>query len=133
VQLAACYRIFSMLGWTEMIYNHITVRVADSVTGGQKQFLINPFGLHYRRGHRQQPAEDRPRRPGNVWTARPWPVNPAGFTCTATIHDGHRRCAHCVMHTHTTAGWPWPAAQGGPGAEQLLRSAAARPGGVPRL
>ena len=47
VQLAACYRIFDMLGWTEMIYNHITVRLPDSVTGGQKQFLINPFGLHY--------------------------------------------------------------------------------------
>ncbi len=24
VQLAACYRVFAMLGWTEMIYNHIT-------------------------------------------------------------------------------------------------------------
>ena len=47
VQLAACYRIFDMLGWTEMIYNHITVRLPDSVTGGEKQFLINPFGLHY--------------------------------------------------------------------------------------
>ena len=29
-----------------MIYNHITVRLPDSVTG-EKQFLINPFGLHY--------------------------------------------------------------------------------------
>ena len=46
VQLAACYRIFAMLGWTEMIYNHITVRLPDSVSGA-KQFLINPFGLHY--------------------------------------------------------------------------------------
>jgi ribulose-5-phosphate 4-epimerase/fuculose-1-phosphate aldolase len=36
-----------MLGWAEMIYNHITVRLPDSVTGGEKQFLINPFGLHY--------------------------------------------------------------------------------------
>ena len=47
LQLAACYRVFAMLGWTEMIYNHITVRLPDSVTGGEKQFLINPFGLHY--------------------------------------------------------------------------------------
>jgi hypothetical protein len=46
-ELAACYRIFDMLGWAEMIYNHITVRLPDSVTGGEKQFLINPFGLHY--------------------------------------------------------------------------------------
>ena len=32
LQLAACYRVFAMLGWTEMIYNHITVRLPDSVT-----------------------------------------------------------------------------------------------------
>ena len=47
LQLAACYRVFAMLGWTEMIYNHITLRLPDSVTGGEKHFLINPFGLHY--------------------------------------------------------------------------------------
>ena len=47
VQLAACYRVFAHLGWTEMIYNHITLRLPDSVTGGEKHFLINPFGLHY--------------------------------------------------------------------------------------
>ncbi len=46
VQLAACYRIFAMLGWTEMIYNHITVRVPTTASGDEKQFLINPFGLH---------------------------------------------------------------------------------------
>ena len=34
VQLAASYRVFAMLGWVEMIYNHITVRLPDSVTGG---------------------------------------------------------------------------------------------------
>jgi ribulose-5-phosphate 4-epimerase/fuculose-1-phosphate aldolase len=25
--LAACYRIFDLLGWTELIYNHISLRV----------------------------------------------------------------------------------------------------------
>ena len=43
VELAACYRIFDYLGWTELIYNHITLRVP----GPEKHFLINPFGLHY--------------------------------------------------------------------------------------
>ena len=47
VELAAVYRIFAMLGWAEMIYNHITTRLHDSISGGEKQFLINPFGLHY--------------------------------------------------------------------------------------
>ena len=47
VELAACYRVFAHLGWTEMIYNHITVRLPNSVTGGEKHFLTNLFGLHY--------------------------------------------------------------------------------------
>jgi ribulose-5-phosphate 4-epimerase/fuculose-1-phosphate aldolase len=57
VQLAACYRIFALLGWDELIYNHVTVRVP----GPDRHFLINPFGLRI-------------------------------------------DAAHCVMHTHTTAG-----------------------------
>ena len=47
LELAACYRVFDLLGWTELIYNHITLRLPDSVSGDDKQFLINPFGLHY--------------------------------------------------------------------------------------
>src|SRR6185437_15691837 len=50
VELAACYRIFDMLGWTEMIFNHITLRVPGPAVEGfpSARFLINPFGLHYR-------------------------------------------------------------------------------------
>src|SRR5438876_10859030 len=44
VELAACYRVFDMLGWTELIFNHIPLRVP----GPEVRFLINPFGLHYR-------------------------------------------------------------------------------------
>ncbi|MGQ3117548.1 MAG: hypothetical protein ACT6RQ_18450, partial [Hydrogenophaga sp.] len=36
VELAACYRVFAMLGWTEMIYNHITLRLPASVTGEEE-------------------------------------------------------------------------------------------------
>jgi ribulose-5-phosphate 4-epimerase/fuculose-1-phosphate aldolase len=101
LQLAACYRVFAMLGWTEMIYNHITVRLPDSVTQGDKQFLINPFGLHYS----EVTASNLLRidLQGNKLDDSPWPVNPAGFTVHAAIHDGLAG-AHCVMHTHTTAG-----------------------------
>ena len=41
VELAACYRVFAELGWTELIFNHITLRVPES----RPAFLINPFGL----------------------------------------------------------------------------------------
>jgi ribulose-5-phosphate 4-epimerase/fuculose-1-phosphate aldolase len=102
VELAACYRIFDMLGWTEMIYNHITVRLPDSVTAGAKQFLINPFGLHYS----EVTASNLLKidlQGNKLDTANPYPVNPAGFTVHSAIHE-HVAQAHCVMHTHTTTG-----------------------------
>lgn len=124
VELAACYRVFAMLGWTEMIYNHITLRLPASVTGeeegrpaagppqggaapsgsvgaGGKQFLINPFGLHYSEVTARNLVKINLQ--GAVLDGSPHPVNPAGFTVHAAIHDGIEG-AHCVMHTHTTAG-----------------------------
>jgi ribulose-5-phosphate 4-epimerase/fuculose-1-phosphate aldolase len=97
VQLAACYRIFAQLGWTELIYNHITLRLP----GPDKHFLINPFGLLYSEVRASNLVKID--RQGNVIGESAWPVNPAGFTIHAAIHDGIPD-AHCVMHTHTTAG-----------------------------
>jgi len=110
IQLAACYRVFAMLGWTEMIYNHITVRLPDSVTGGAKQFLINPFGLHYSEVTASNLVKVDLH--GRVLDGSAYPVNPAGFVVHAAIHD-HMPQAHCVMHTHTTAGVAVACLQGG--------------------
>ena len=97
VQLAACYRIFNHLGWTEMIFNHITLRVP----GPEKFFLINPFGLHYSEITASSlvliDVEGNPVRESK------WPVNRAGFVIHSAIHE-HVEHAHCVMHTHTTTG-----------------------------
>ena len=101
VQLAACYRIFAMLGWTEMIYNHITVRVPTTASGDEKQFLINPFGLHYSEVTASNLVKINLK--GEVLDGSKHRVNPAGFVVHATLHDGIEG-AHCVMHTHTTAG-----------------------------
>ena len=101
VELAACYRVFAMLGWTEMIYNHITLRLPDSVTGGEKHFLINPFGLHYSEVTASNLVKINMQ--GEVLDGSPHKVNPAGFVVHATLHSGIEG-AHCVMHTHTTAG-----------------------------
>ena len=100
VQLAACYRVFAMLGWTEMIYNHITLRLPDSVSGTEKHFLINPFGLHYSEVTASNLVKINLQ--GEVLDGSPYKVNPAGFTVHGTLHDGIEG-AHCVMHTHTTA------------------------------
>jgi len=97
VQLAACYRIFARLGWVELIYNHITLRLP----GPQKHFLINPFGLLYSEVCASNLVKID--LAGNVIGESRWPVNPAGFTIHAAIHDAIPG-AHCVMHTHTTAG-----------------------------
>ncbi len=97
VELAACYRIFDMLGWTEMIFNHITLRVP----GPEPRFLINPFGLHYREVKASNLVLIDIE--GNVLRDTGWPVNRAGFVIHSAIHGSHPQ-AHCVMHTHTTNG-----------------------------
>ncbi len=109
-ELAACYRVFALLGWTEMIYNHITVRLPDAVTGGARQFLINPFGLHYSEVTASNLLRIDVR--GQVLDGSTHAVNPAGFTVHAAIHQG-LPAAHCVMHTHTTAGIAVACLQGG--------------------
>jgi ribulose-5-phosphate 4-epimerase/fuculose-1-phosphate aldolase len=97
LRLAACYRVFDHLGWTESIFNHITLRVP----GPETIFLINPFGLHYREVTASNlVAVDiggQPVRPTEH------PINLAGFVTHSAIH-GHIAAAHCVMHTHTTTG-----------------------------
>jgi ribulose-5-phosphate 4-epimerase/fuculose-1-phosphate aldolase len=110
VQLAACYRIFDRLGWTEMIYNHITLRLPESVTGGERHFLINPFGLHYSEVTASNLVKIDAQ--GHVLDGSKYPVNPAGFTVHAAIHEGIPD-AHCVMHTHTTAGVAVACLEGG--------------------
>jgi len=97
VQLAVTYRIFDMMGWTELIYNHISLRVP----GPEVHFLINPFGLHYSEVTASNLLKID--LEGNIIGESKWPFNPAGFTPHATIHAGIPD-AHCVMHVHTTAG-----------------------------
>lgn len=84
-----------------MIYNHITLRLPDSVAGGEKLFLINLFGLHYSEVTASNLVKINLK--GEVLGGSAHRVNPAGFTVHAAIHDGLPG-AHCVMHTHTTAG-----------------------------
>ena len=99
--LAACYRIFHLMGWTELIYNHISLRVPGRGDGEDKQFLINPFGLHYSEVKASNLVKVD--IAGRVLTDGPYRFNAAGFAPHAALH-AHQPNAHCVMHTHTTAG-----------------------------
>ena len=100
LELAVCYRLFAHLGWTELIFNHVTVRVPGEADG-ERHYLINPFGLHYSEvtaANLIKVGID-----GEPVHRTPHTVNRAGFVIHSAIH-ANRPDAHCIMHVHTTAG-----------------------------
>ena len=105
-ELAACYRVFAMLGWDESIYNHITVKVPDE----DDAFLINPFGLHFSEVKASNLVKID--IDGNKLDDNPYPVNLAGFVQHSVFHR-NLPDAHCIAHTHTTAGMAVASLEGG--------------------
>ena len=105
-ELAACYRIFDMLGWGESIYNHISVKVPDE----EGAFLINPFGLLYSEVCASNLVKIDIE--GNTLDGSPYPVNKAGFTQHAYFHR-HLERAHAICHSHTTASMAVCSLEGG--------------------
>ncbi len=97
IQLAACYRIFDYMGWSELIYNHITVKVP----GTDDHFLINPYGLHYSEVTASNLVKVDIN--GNTVEETDYAVNPAGMLIHSAIHAA-RDDAHCIGHIHSTAG-----------------------------
>ena len=97
IELAAFYRLVDWFGWTELVFNHISLRVP----GARDQFLINPYGLWYSEVTAANLVKiDARGKPSEGSAAQ---VNPAGFVIHAAVHAA-RADAHCVIHTHTTAG-----------------------------
>ncbi|MFN5512381.1 MAG: class II aldolase/adducin family protein, partial [Burkholderiales bacterium] len=98
VDLAACYRLIALEGLTEMIANHISVRVP----GSHNEFLINPYGLLYE----EMTASSMIRidLEGNVlFNATEYGINKAGFVIHSAIHAA-RHDVDCIIHTHSLAG-----------------------------
>ncbi len=95
-ELAACYRVFAMMGWDEMIFNHITVKLEEPGA-----FLINPYGMHFSEVTASSLVKID--IDGNKLDAdNPWHVNRAGFVQHSLFHR-ELPDAHCIIHTHTTA------------------------------
>ncbi|XP_053314199.1 alpha-adducin isoform X9 [Spea bombifrons] len=98
-KLAAFYRLADLFGWSQLIYNHITVRVSSE----QEHFLIVPFGLLYSevtasslvKINLQGEMIDR----GSTNLG----VNKAGFTLHSAIYAA-RPDVKCIVHIHTPAG-----------------------------
>ncbi|XP_049459379.1 alpha-adducin isoform X2 [Epinephelus fuscoguttatus] len=98
-KLAAFYRLADLFGWSELIYNHLTVRVNSD----QERFLIVPFGLLYSevtasslvKINLQGEIVDR----GSTNLG----VNQAGFTLHSAIYAA-RPDVKSIVHVHTPAG-----------------------------
>ena len=41
--LAACYRLVALYGWSDLVFTHISARIP----GPDHHFLINPYGLMF--------------------------------------------------------------------------------------
>jgi len=95
-ELAACYRIFAMFGWDELIFNHITVKLEE-----EGAFLINPYGMHF--SEVTASSLVKVDIDGNKLDVdNPWHVNRAGFVQHSLFHR-HLHDVGTIIHTHTTA------------------------------
>jgi ribulose-5-phosphate 4-epimerase/fuculose-1-phosphate aldolase len=97
VQLAAAYRIADHLGWSELIYTHISTRVP----GPEHHFLINPYGLRFDEVTASSLVKIDV--DGNAVNPAGHTANKAGFVIHSAIHMA-RPDAQCVWHMHTLAG-----------------------------
>lgn len=97
VNLAACYRLVAMYGWTDLVFTHISARIP----GPEHYFLINPYGLMFDEITASNLVKVD--HDGNKVLDTPYPVNRAGFVIHSAIHDA-REDIQCVLHTHTRAG-----------------------------
>lgn len=103
VDLAACYRLVAHYGMSDMIANHISLRVP----GEPGAFLINAYGLLYEEITASSLLKIE--HDGNI-LSKPdfgphlnYGVNKAGFVIHSAIHE-KRPEIDCVIHTHTWAG-----------------------------
>ena len=97
VDLAACYRLVALYGWSDLVFTHLTARVA----GPEHHFLINPYGLMFDEITASNLVKVD--LECNKIIDSPYPVNRAGFVIHSAVH-AVREDVQCVMHTHTRAG-----------------------------
>jgi ribulose-5-phosphate 4-epimerase/fuculose-1-phosphate aldolase len=106
VDLAACYRLVALHGWSDLVFTHISARVP----GPEHHFLINPYGLLFEEITASSLVKVD--QDCNKLSASLFPVNPAGFVIHSAVH-AVRDDAGCVLHTHTRAGVAVAAQKGG--------------------
>ena len=107
IQLAACYRLVSHFGMSDLIYNHITARIP----GPEDHLLINPYGMMY--DEITASSLVKIDLDGKVLSNQTeYGINAAGYVIHSAVH-GARHDVQCVIHTHTRAGMAVSALQCG--------------------
>lgn len=99
VDLAACYRLVDLYGMSDIINNHITMRVP----GEPEHFLINSHGELY--SEVTASSLYKIHHDGEV-ILKPhndYGINRAGYVIHSAIHEA-RPDVNCIVHTHTRAG-----------------------------
>jgi ribulose-5-phosphate 4-epimerase/fuculose-1-phosphate aldolase len=100
IDLAACYRLVDLYGMSDMMANHISVRVP-----GEETFLINPYGMMYE--EITASCLIKVDLAGNV-LSKPdfgvldYGVNKAGYVIHSAVHEARPEVG-CVIHTHSWA------------------------------
>ena len=101
LDLAACYRLVALYGWSDLVFTHISAKLPATVAGDAHHFLINPYGLMF--DEITASSLVKVDMQCNKLHDSPYPVNPAGFVIHSAVHEA-RPDAGCVLHTHTRAG-----------------------------
>ena len=95
--LAACYRLVDLFGWSDLINTRITARVP----GSDDHFLINPYGLLFEEVTASSLVKID--REGNKVEPSEYEINSGGFAIPSAVHMARPEIA-CVLHTHSIAG-----------------------------
>jgi ribulose-5-phosphate 4-epimerase/fuculose-1-phosphate aldolase len=106
VDLAACYRLVARHGWDDLIFTHLSARVA----GPEHHFLINPYGMLF--CEITASSLVKVDLEGRKVMDSPYEINPAGFVIHSAVHAA-REDAQCVLHLHTIDGVAVSAQQDG--------------------
>jgi ribulose-5-phosphate 4-epimerase/fuculose-1-phosphate aldolase len=97
VDLAACYRLVDLFGWSDLINTRITARVP----GPHDHFLINPYGLLFDEVTASSLVKIDAE--GNKVEPSDWEINSGGFAMPSAVHMA-RPDLVCVLHSHSIAG-----------------------------
>jgi ribulose-5-phosphate 4-epimerase/fuculose-1-phosphate aldolase len=111
IDLAACYRLVALYGMSDMMANHISVRVPDE----DEAFLINAYGMLYE--EITASSLIKVNLEGRIlakpdFGALDYGINKAGYVLHSAIHAARPEVA-CVIHTHTWANMAVSALEGG--------------------